>query len=130
GVPARRGERLAHHGHALAWNIGRQGVRTAELGTRKNKPHELPLLVGLGVVEDRWHLRDFRNRRLLRAQEKDELAVADELLVDAKLTVRGARPLNLAALHGKDRVGRALVARDDAELGAEPVIEDGWQDVQ
>src|SRR5215831_17641111 len=97
GVPHRRGERLAHDGHALAWNIGRQGVGTAELGTRKNKPHELALLVGLGVVEDRWHLRNFRNRHLLRAQEKDDLAVADELLVDAKLTVRGASPLHLAA---------------------------------
>src|SRR5262249_1345206 len=91
---------------------------------------DLTLLGGRGVVEDRWHLRYFRNRRLLRAQEKDELAVADELLVDAKLTVRGASPVNLAALHGKDRVGRALVARDDAELGAEHVIEDGRQDVQ
>src|SRR6266536_91901 len=108
----------------------RQGVGSAELGARKDKPHELALLGGLRVVEDGRHLGDFRDRRLLRAQEKDELAVADELLVDAKLSVGGASPLHLAALHGKDRVGRALVALDDAELGAEHVIEYGRQDAQ
>src|SRR5262249_16633354 len=99
-VPQRRGECLAHDRHALDRNVGRQGVGSAELGARKNKPHELALFDGLRVIEDGRHLGDFRDRRLLCAQEKDKLAVADKLLVDAKLTVRGASPLHLAALHG------------------------------
>src|SRR5262249_33165404 len=97
GVSHGRGECRAHDCHALARNVGRQGVGSAEFGARKDKPHELALFGGLRVVEDGRHLGDFRDRHLLRAQEKDDLAVADELLVDAKLTVRGASPLHLAA---------------------------------
>ena len=66
----------------------------------------------------------------LRAQQIQQFAVANQLLVDAELTVRGAGALHLAALHGKDGVGGALVALDDAKPGAEHVIEHGRQDAE
>ena len=69
GSSHRLGDGLAHELDAVLRHVGREQVGPAELGAREHEPHQLTLLVGLGVVEDRRHVRDLRHRRFLRAQQ-------------------------------------------------------------
>jgi hypothetical protein len=52
-----------------------------------------------------------------------DLALAQKLLVHPELSAGGADALHLAALHGENRIGGPLVTLDDAEFGAEHMVE-------
>jgi hypothetical protein len=52
-------------------------------------------------------------------QEDAQLTVADEVLVVVELGIGHAHALDLAALDRQRRITNALVALDNAELGAE-----------
>ena len=82
-----------------------------------------PLLVGLGVIENRRDIGNFRNRRFFGAQQEDELALSDQLVDNAELPVRCAHALGFAAHRGEDGVAHPVIAFDDAKLGVQHLIQ-------
>src|SRR4051794_11565665 len=118
-------ERLAQRGKSGGWNIGRCEEGASELLRREQKLEDLAILERLGEIGNEGHVRNLR--MLLRRHLKQHV---DFLLAQPVAFAQlhegpayGAKPLDLATLHGEQDFGRSRIAEHDLDLGAEQLVD-------
>ena len=106
--------------------FGGADERPAHHLAREDQPQDLPLLVGLGEIDDQRHVRQVGMLVERELHQDGELLLVEPFLV-GRFHARprpAAAALHLAALHGEADLVAARIAGDDLHLGAEHAVGD------